>query len=85
MKEITFKVEPPYVASWNAPGGKGSITIQGRSLRELSENIIEAVFCHFDDGKAPNAPRRIRIHFSEDIILDALPPMPLGLFPEQPK
>ena len=71
MKEITLTVERDeesgcYVASWDAPRGKGGISTQGRDLRELQDNVTEAVACHFDDGKAP---RSIRLHFVQDPVL----------------
>ena len=71
MKEITLTVERDeesggYVASWDAPRGKGGITTQGRDLRELQENVTEAVACHFENGKAPRA---IRLHFVQDPVL----------------
>jgi predicted RNase H-like HicB family nuclease len=71
MKEITLTVERDaesggYVASWDAPGGQGGITTQGRDLRELQDNVREAVACHFGDGQAPRA---IRLHFVDDPVL----------------
>jgi predicted RNase H-like HicB family nuclease len=71
MKEITLTVERDeasgeYVASWDAPRGKGGIVTQGVDLRELQENVQEAVACYFDEGKAP---RSIRLHFVQDPVL----------------
>lgn len=71
MKEITLTVERDeergwFVASWDAPRGKGGITTQGRDLRELQDNVREAVRCHFGNGKTPP---RIRLHFAEDPVL----------------
>ena len=71
MDEITFQVQRDeesgwLVASWDAPAGAGGITTQGKDLRDLQEQIIEAVACHFDGEKAP---RRIRLHFISDPIL----------------
>jgi hypothetical protein len=70
MNEITFQVEREesgwLVASWDAPGGKGGITTQGRDLRELQENVRESVLCHFEEG---NTPRAIRLHFVNDPVL----------------
>ena len=70
MEEITFQVERDeesgwLVASWDAPGG-GGITTQGKDLRELQEQITDAVACHFDGEETP---RRIRLHFISDPIL----------------
>ena len=71
MKEIAFTVERDdergwLVAHWNAPRCKGGITTQGKSLRELEENIREAVTCHFEDGKLPG---QIRLRFINDPVL----------------
>ena len=71
MKEIAFTVERDdasgwFVAHWNAPRGQGGITTQGKSLRELEENVREAVTCHFEDGKLPG---QIRLRFVNDPVL----------------
>ena len=71
MKEITFEVERDeesgwFVARWDAPRSQGGISTQGKDLRELEQNVREAVSCHFDNGKAPG---RIRLHFVNDPVL----------------
>jgi hypothetical protein len=71
MKEITLKVERDeesgwFVASWDAAGGRGGITTQGRDLGDLQHNVREAVRCYFDQGKTP---RTIRLHFVTDPVL----------------
>ena len=71
MKEITFNVERDeesgwLTASWDAPRGQGGITTQGKDLRELEQNVREAVHCHFENGKLPG---RIRLHFVNDPVL----------------
>ena len=70
MEEITLQVEPDeesgwLVATWDAPEG-GGITTQGKDLRELQNQVQDAVRCHFDPGEAP---RRIRLHFVTDPVL----------------
>ena len=70
MEEITIRVERCeesgwLVATWDAPEG-GGITTQGKDLRDLQEQIEDAVRCHFDEGQAP---RRIRLHFVSDPVL----------------
>ena len=70
MVEITLRVEHDedsgrLVATWDAPNG-GGITTQGRDLRELQEQVQDAVRCHFETGEAP---RRIRLHFVTDPVL----------------
>jgi len=70
-KEITFNVERDeengwLTASWDAPRGQGGITTQGNDLRELEQNVREAVRCHFENGKLPS---RVRLHFVNDPVL----------------
>jgi len=60
IKESTVTVEGDetrgwFVASWGAPCGQGGITTQGRDLRELPNNVREAVLCHFGKSKPPPA------------------------------
>jgi hypothetical protein len=71
MEEITLQVqrdeESGHLAAWwDDPHGLGGITTQGEDLRDLQQQITEAVAVHFDEGEAP---RRIRIHFVSDPIL----------------
>ena len=52
MEEITFRVELCdesgwLVASWDAPMGGGIIT-QGKDLRDLQDQVEDAVQCHFE-------------------------------------
>jgi hypothetical protein len=53
-------------AWWDDPDGAGGITSQGQDLRDLQQQILDAVAVHFDEGAAP---RRIRLHFVSDPIL----------------
>ena len=74
VDEIVFQVEAcdesgQLVASWDAPPGEGGITTQGRDLRELQEQIADAVRCHFEPEELP---RRIRFHFVTDPVLSGL-------------
>jgi predicted RNase H-like HicB family nuclease len=71
MDEITLQIQHDeesgwLVASWDAPDGSGGITTQGRDLRDLQQQVTEAVAAHFDEGMAP---RRIRLHFVSDPVL----------------
>jgi len=71
MSKITLQVERDetsgwYVASWDAPGGKGGITTQGQDLQDLQTNVREAVRCHFDGEQMP---REIYLHFVADPVL----------------
>jgi hypothetical protein len=71
MEEITLQVQcdeqsGQLVAWWDDPNGLGGITTQGEDLRDLQQQITEAVSVHFDEGESP---RRIRVHFVSDPIL----------------
>ena len=62
VDETVFQVEMCedsgfLVASWEAPTGHGGITTQGRDLRELQEQVADAVGCHFE---RESVPRKIR-------------------------
>jgi len=55
MEKITFQVQRDeqsgwLVASWDDPAGAGGITTQGQDLRDLQQQITEAVAVHFDEG-----------------------------------
>ena len=68
---ITLQVERDkdsgwLVASWDAPNGAGGITTQGQDLRDLQQQVTDAVAAYFDEGAVP---RRIRLHFVSDPIL----------------
>ena len=70
MDEITLQVQRHeesgwLVASWDAPDGSGGITTQGQDLRDLQQQVTEAVAAHFDERLAPH---RIRLHFVSDPI-----------------
>ena len=70
MEEITLQVQRDeesgwLVAWWDDPGGAGGITTQGHDLRDLQQQITEAVALHFGEGAVP---RRVRIHFVSDPI-----------------
>jgi len=68
MEEITLLVQRDeesglLVAWWDDPAGAGGITTQGQDLRDLQEQITEAVAVHFDEG---TAPQRIRIQHARE-------------------
>jgi predicted RNase H-like HicB family nuclease len=70
VDEIVFQIEMSeesgfLVASWDAPEG-GGITTQGKDLRELQEQVTDAIRCHFDP---PDIPRKVRFHFIADPVL----------------
>ncbi len=66
MEEIVFQVEPRedagiLVAFWDAPAGTGGITTQGKDLKELQEQVADAVRCHFEPQRVPR-----KVHFVPD-------------------
>jgi hypothetical protein len=68
VEEIVFQVEAcpesgVLTAYWDAPHGSGGITTQGKDLRELQQQVTDAVRCHFDEGKIP---KKVRLHFIGD-------------------
>ena len=69
MGDIVFQIANDeagfLVASWDDPQG-GGITTQGRDLKELQEQVMDAVRCHFDDAAMPH---KIRLHFATDPVL----------------
>jgi predicted RNase H-like HicB family nuclease len=74
MEEVTLQVQRDeesgwLVASWDAPGDAGGITTQGEDLRDLQQQITDAVSAHFEEGERR---RRIRVHFVSDPILAAV-------------
>ncbi len=70
MEEITLEVRRDeesgwLMAAWDSPDG-GGITTQGRDLKDLQAQVMEAVAAHFD---VDDGPSRIRLHFVSDPIL----------------
>jgi predicted RNase H-like HicB family nuclease len=71
VEEITLQIQRDeesgwLVASWDAPDGAGGITTQGQDLRDLQQQLTEAVAACFEEHAAP---RRIRFHFVSDPVL----------------
>jgi predicted RNase H-like HicB family nuclease len=61
--EITLIIERDeesgwLVASWDALRNQGGITRQGKTLRELEQNVRDAIACHFENREQP---RRIHL------------------------
>src|SRR5271167_2893637 len=64
MNEIAFQVQRDedsglLLAYWDAPDASGGISTQGKDLRDLQDQVIEAVAVHFDAGEVPN---RVCLH-----------------------
>ena len=65
MDEITVQIRRDedsgwLIAWWDSPDGSGGITTQGQDLRDLQQQVTEAVSAYFDEGQAPH---RIRLHY----------------------
>lgn len=69
--ELVFRVRPAeeggFTADCRLP--EGLIATQGDSWEELETMVKDAVSCHFAD--AALKPGRIRLHMTEDRILEA--------------
>jgi hypothetical protein len=57
VEEITFQVQRDessgcLVAWWDDPSGSGGISTQGADLRDLRQQIIDAVAVHFESGES---------------------------------
>jgi|UniRef100_UPI003783FC54 predicted RNase H-like HicB family nuclease len=69
--ELVFRVRPAeeggFTADCRLP--EGLIATQGDSWEELEAMVKDAVSCHFADAKVK--PGRIRLHMTEDRILEA--------------
>ena len=58
MEEIIFIVKESEEGGYIASGLNDSIYTDGDTLKELKDNVKEAVICHFDD----NSRKIIRLH-----------------------
>ncbi len=68
MNEIIFIIEEAQEGGFTARALGESIFTEGDSIKELQENIRDAVRCHFDPGKGP---RVIRLHFVREEVISA--------------
>jgi hypothetical protein len=66
MNEIIFLVEESVDGGFTARALGESIYTESDSLKQLHQNIRDAVQCHFDEGKAP---RVIRLHFVREEVI----------------
>jgi len=74
VDQIVFQIEPceesgVLVAWWDDPAGHGGITTQAKDLRELQDQVADAVRCHFEPS---DIPKKIRFHFVADPVLAEL-------------
>jgi len=66
MNELIFVVEEALEGGYTAHALGESIFTEGGTLKELQDNIRDAVRCHFDEGQAP---KMIRLHFIREEII----------------
>jgi len=68
VDELIFLVEEAPEGGYTARALGASIFTEADTLRELHEQVRDAVRCHFEDGKAPKV---IRLHFVRDEVITA--------------
>ncbi len=66
MSELIFIVEDAQEGGYTARVLGESIFAEGESLKELEDNIRDAVRCHFDPGREPKV---IRLHFIREELI----------------
>jgi predicted RNase H-like HicB family nuclease len=66
--ELLFEVTQEEDGTYSARAVGESIFTQGDSWEELRTMALDAVKCHFDEGKAP---KNIRLHLLREEILSA--------------
>jgi len=68
VNEIIFVVEEAAEGGYLARAAGESIFTEAETVKELHDNVRQAVRCHFDEG---NVPKFIRLHFVRDEIIAA--------------
>ena len=68
MSEIIFLVEQSLEGGFSARALGQSIFTQAETVKDLHEQVRDAVRCHFDTGAAP---KLIRLHFVRDEVIAA--------------
>ncbi len=68
MNEIIFLVEEAPEGGYVARALGESIFTEADDLENLYQQVRDAVYCHFDEGKAP---RIIRLHFTREEVITA--------------
>ena len=66
MNEIIFVIEESPDGGFHARALGESIHTEADDLKQLHDNIREAVQCHFEEGKAPKV---IRLHYVRDEVI----------------
>ncbi|MFT4022243.1 MAG: hypothetical protein QM664_00505 [Flavihumibacter sp.] len=67
MEELVFMVEESPEGGYIAKGLGVSIYTQGDTLDGLKASVVDAVRCHYDDGKR----RIIRLHIVREEVIAA--------------
>lgn len=67
MSELVFLVEEDLDGGYSARALGEAIFTQGNTREELSQNIRDAVQCHFDTPE--QTPRILRLHFVRDEVM----------------
>jgi hypothetical protein len=66
MNELIFIVEEALGGGYQAQALGESIFTESNTLKELGQQIRDAVHCHFDEGQAP---KLIRLHFVREELI----------------
>ncbi len=67
MTEIVFQVEEDPDGGWTARADGESIFTEADSVKQLREQIRDAVTCHFEHPD--QRPEIIRLHFTRDEVI----------------
>lgn len=68
MSEVVFVVEESEEGGFTAVAVGQSIVTEADSVRELRENVRDAVRCHYNEDEVP---KLIRLHFVRDEVIAA--------------
>lgn len=66
MNEVIFLIEEAQEGGYVARALGASIFSEADSLEELTEQVRDAVRCHFDEGQQP---KLIRLHFVREEVI----------------
>jgi hypothetical protein len=66
MTEVLFLVEEAPKGGFTARAVGTSIFTEANDVKELEENVRDAVMCHFEDAERP---RVIRLHYTREEII----------------
>lgn len=66
MQQIIFEIHESPESGFEAKALGYSIYTEGETEEEIKKNIVDAVKCHFDEDKMPDA---VLLHFVKDELL----------------